>query len=63
MITFREGYRPLESLGANAFGAAGQAVKDGETIPFVVVDCGGQEVTIMITTGLEETLGPLTDAG
>ena len=63
VLTVREGHRPLELLGEDLFGATGQVTKDGETIPFVVVDCRGQEVTIMITTGLEESLAPLTEAG
>ena len=57
VLTVREGHRRLELLGEDLFGATGQVTQDGETIPFVVVDCRGQEVTIMITAGLEETLG------
>ena len=51
-LTVREGRKPLELLGEDTFGATGQGTQDGKTIPFVVVDCHGQEVTIMITAGL-----------
>lgn len=54
-------YKPLEFLGEDLFGATGQVTQAGETIPFVVVDCHGQELTIMITAGLEN-LGSLTEA-
>ena len=63
VLTIREGHRPLELLGEDVFGATGRVTQDGEMIPFAVVDCRGQEVTIMITAGLEETLGPLTETG
>ena len=53
VLTVREGHRPLCE---DVFGATGQVTQDGKTTPFVVVDCRGQEATIMITTGLEETL-------
>ena len=53
VLTIREGCRPLELLGEDLFGATGQVTQNGETTPFVVVDCRGQEVTIMITAGLE----------
>jgi len=62
VLTVREGHRPLELLGEDVFGATGQVTQDGKTIPFVVVDCHGQEVTIMITEGLEEeTPGAVTE--
>ena len=57
VLAVREGHGPLELLGEDVFGATGRVTRDGETIPFAVVDCRGQEVTIMITAGLEETLG------
>ena len=56
VLTVREGHRPLCE---DVFGATGQVTQDGKTTPFVVVDCRGQEATIMITTGSEETLEPL----
>ena len=62
-LTVREGHRPLELLGEDVFGATGQVTQAGKTRPCVAVDCRGQEVTIMITAGLEETLEPLTEAG
>ena len=53
VLTVRKGRKPLELLGEDVFGATGQVTRDGETTPFVVVDCHGQEVTLMNTAGLE----------
>ena len=62
VLTVREGHKPLELLGEDVFGATGQVTQNGMTIPYVVVDCHGQEVTIMITAGLEEeTPGSVTE--
>ena len=65
-VLAQDGHRPFESLGEELFGATGQVTQDGETIPFVVVDCRGQEVTIMITAGIvklrsQAQSGPLDD--
>lgn len=56
-----ESHKPLELLGEDGFGATGQVTQAGETVPFVVVDRRGRELTIMITAGLENP-GPLTEA-
>ncbi len=62
VLTVREGHKPRELLGKDLFGATGQVNLNGKTIPFVIVDCHGQEVTIMITAGLEEeTPGSVTE--
>ena len=62
VLTVSEGHQPLELLREDMFGATGQVTQDGTTMPFVVVDCHGQEVTIMITAGSEEeTPGSVTE--
>ena len=49
---------PLKAYGEDLFGALGRVTRGEEVIPFLVVDVNGQEVTIMITAGLEVS-GPL----
>ena len=56
VLSFRS--EPFEMFGEDLFGATGQITRDGETIPFIAADVSGQEVTIMVTTGLEVS-GPL----
>ena len=46
-FAFREGVNPLEVLGHDAFGKPGSVTQGGETTSFLVVDCRGQEVTVM----------------
>ena len=65
VLTLPEGHEPLELLGEDVFGSTRQLIQDGKTTPYIVVDCHGQEVTIMITAGpkkeeTEETPGSVT---
>ena len=53
--------QPPSLLAENLFGATGQVTRAGETTPFVIDGCHGQEVTIMITAGLR-SFGSLTEA-
>ena len=48
-FAFREGFHALEMLGEDAFGKQGSVIQDGERTSFIVVDCYGQEVTVMST--------------
>ena len=48
-FAFREGVNPLEILGEHPFGTPGAVTQGGHTISFLVVDCRGQEVTLMQT--------------
>ena len=56
-FAFREGVNPLEVLGHDAFGKPGSATQGGETTSFLVVDCRGQEVTVMVTGTVPEMPG------
>ena len=55
-FAFGDGTPALEVLGEDAFGQQGALTEDGERTSFLVVDCDGQEVTIMVrgTVGVED---------
>ena len=53
-FAFREGVDPFEMLGENPFGTPGAVTEGGERTSFLVVDCLGQEVTVMVTGTVPE---------
>ena len=62
VMTVLEGHQLLELRREDMFGATGQVTQDGKTMPFIVVDCHGQELTTIMTAGSkEETPGSVTE--
>ncbi len=54
-ISFQEGHNPIKILGDGMFGIWGRVTQGDRVTPFVFADSSGQEVTVMLTDGLEKS--------